>query len=136
MAKKFVCVTQSDGITTFNGASGTQYTSYLGVGFVVTDSVDIEHFAKNKRFVVEGLFSKPKLVVPVVKSLAEDLAGLKLTKKSVDTLCALYDNLDVLRSEVFKGNDLTGDINKTDADKVRKFIIPNDDNLDNIGDKV
>ena len=135
MTKKFVCVTQSDGITTFTGASGTVYTSYLGVGFDVSEPADIEQFTKNKRFEVGGLLKKPKVAVPKVPTLAEDLAGLKLAKKSLDTLSDLYENLEILRSEVFKGNDLTGDINKTDAEKVRKFIIPNEDDLDNTGDK-
>lgn len=132
MTKKFVCVTQSDGIATFTGASGIQYTSYLNSSFSVENADDIAFFEKNKRFEVEGFLKKPKAQPVKVSTLADDLKELALSKKSLDTLTASYETLEIVRAQVLAGNDLTGDISKTDAEKVRKFIIPNDDNLDNI----
>lgn len=133
MAKKFICITQSDGIATFNGVSGTQYTSYLGESFPVENTEDIAQFEKNTRFEIEGFLKKPKLDKPTVASLEDDLKELSLSKKSLETLTASYETLEILRAQVLAGNDLTGDISKTDAEKVRKFIIPNKDNLDNVG---
>lgn len=131
MTKKFVCVTQMDGSNVYTGPSGTQYTSYLGESFNVENSDDIAFFEKNKRFEVEGLFKKPKVQKPRVSDLAEELKDLGLSNKSMDTLVSAYETLEILRSQVLSGNDLTGDISKTDAEKVRKFIIPNEDDLDN-----
>lgn len=128
---KFVCITQSDGMTVFTGPSGTQYTSTYGEPFVVSLLQDIEYFKKNKRFEDYGLFKKPKLPPKNQNTLDLELAHLGLSAKSMKTLTELYVTMDVLRNQVLGGSDLTADISKKDASKVVKFVMPDTDNLDN-----
>ena len=125
-------MTQSDGMTVFTGSSGTQYTSTYGEPFVVTIQQDIEYFRKNKRFEECGLLKKPKLPPKNQNTLDVELAHFGLSNKSMNTLVELYQTMDVLRTQVLGGSDLTADISKKDASKVVKYVLPNTDNLDNI----
>jgi hypothetical protein len=125
MAKKFICTTQEQHLTTYIGPSGRSYESMRGYEFSVDLEQDIEFFSKKRQMQEVGLF-KPAPII-IVKDASEKLQdllnSLGIAKTSVKKLVDIYMEENVLLTEIEAGNDLSRDINKKDAAKVVAYLL-------------
>ena len=60
--EKFIFVTQTDSISSYNGPSGENYNIYKSRPFKVKSDIDIDFFNKSHRFEKVGILAKAGIV--------------------------------------------------------------------------
>lgn len=126
---KFIFTTQEAGTQTYDGVSGTRYTSNLGHPFEVKNKQDIEFFRSKRnlqRFREVGFLEpKPKPLESEFDLFEKELYKIKgLSIKSVHQLSKSYGSKKLLKDRIEKGYMLHPSISKEEEALIKNYLYP------------